>query len=359
MNNKEVEDCTIFLTLAGSKAYGTNTPESDTDIRGVCIPRDVSYYLGMGIKQFEQKDKGWEDDRVVYNLQKAMKLMADGNPNMIDLLFTDERHWLVHTDEWARICIYRDKFLSKRMRHSYGGYAFSQLSRIERHRGYLLHPPTKKPTREDFKLPERKVLAADDIGAVQWLLANFLKNTAQYMNFSDQAKSELEESANYIGVVQSNLSSDISEEQWAVIQKAIDASDEFIHFMMREKAYTNALNEWNSYAEWNNTRNDKRRVLEQMYGYDTKHAMHLVRLMKMGIEILETGTVNVFRDDREELKAIRNGAWTYEQVKEFADNSEKKLDSLYKTSTLPHNPDRNFIDNLCQSVVESYVFGRD
>ena len=58
MLNKDVEDCTIFLTIAGSKAYGTDIPESDTDIRGVAVPKDKSYYIGMGLKKFEQQEGG-------------------------------------------------------------------------------------------------------------------------------------------------------------------------------------------------------------------------------------------------------------------------------------------------------------
>jgi predicted nucleotidyltransferase len=357
MKREEIESCTIFLCLAGSKAYGTDTPESDTDIRGVCIPRDPAYYIGMGLKSFEQSDKGWDDDRCIYDLRKAINLMADGNPNMVDLLFTDERHWLQCNREWSEVIAHREKFLSKRMRFTYGGYAFAQLKRIQRHRGYLMNPPKKKPERSDYKLPDRKVIGKEDIGAIQWLLANFLKNTVQYMNFSQQAKAELDEHANYIGTVQSNLSGELTEQHWSVIQKALDASDEFIAFMMREKSYLNELEEWNSYESWKNTRNDKRQALEAKFGYDTKHASHLVRLMRMGMEILETGKVHVFREDREELKAIRNGAWTYEEVVDYADKCEERLNELYKTSKLPHNPDRHFLDKLCQDLVKGYVFG--
>ncbi|AEZ66297.1 hypothetical protein phiTE_131 [Pectobacterium phage phiTE] len=36
-------------------------------------------------------------------------------------------------------------------------------------------------------------------------------------------------------------------------------------------------------------RNAARHELEEKFGYDTKHAMHLVRLLRMSQEILETG----------------------------------------------------------------------
>src|SRR6185436_7555730 len=104
----------------------------------------------------EQKESGWTDgqDKVVYDFRKALILIADGNPNMTDLLFTDPMHWLECTDAWTRVLEHREKFISKKMRFTYGGYAFAQLKRIQRHRGYLLNPPKKKPERQDFKLPE-------------------------------------------------------------------------------------------------------------------------------------------------------------------------------------------------------------
>ena len=356
MLKEEIEDCTIFLTIAGSKAYGTDIPGSDIDIRGICVPKDKSYYVGMGLKKFEQQENGWVDDRVIYDLRKAINLMADANPNMLDFLFVDEKFWFKATPEWLKILEYREKFLSKRVRHSYGGYAFAQLKRIQRHRGYLMNPPKKKPERIDFGLPDKKVLNPEDLGTVQWLLADFLKNTVQYMNFSDQTKAELNEFGNFIGTVQGNMTGELSEAHWSVIQKIINASDEFITFMMKEKAYANALNDWYAYENWNKTRNDKRRMLEQKYNFDTKHAMHLVRLMRMGMEILKDGNCQVYRPDREELKYIRNGGWKYEEVVEYANVCEKKMDESLKTTKLPSNPDRVFLDKLCQNIVEEYVF---
>jgi len=358
MNNKEVEDCTIFLTLGGSHAYGMNTPESDVDVRGVCIPTNRSYYTGMGINKFEQKDSGWDDDRVIYDLRKAMILMADNNPNVLELLFTDERHWIKVTDSWHKILEHKEKFLSKKVKHTYSGYAIAQLRRIQKHRNYLLNPPKKKPLRSDYGLGVEKSLGKEDIGAVQWLLSDFLKNTVQFMNFSDETKEELNEFGNFVGTVQSNLAfaSGLNENHWKTIQKSVGASDEFIDQMMREKAYTNAMNQWQSYQSWKKNRNSKRAELEKKYGFDAKHASHLVRLMRQGIEILKTGHVQVFRPDREELLAIRNGAWTYEELVEFAEKSEAELNELYKTSKLPKQPDRVFLDKLCQEVIESKVF---
>ena len=60
--------------------------------------------------------------------------------------------------------------------------------------------------------------------------------------------------------------------------------------------------------------NVKRPELVEKHGYDTKHAMHLWRLLRMCAEILETGRVLVRRPDADELLAIRDGAWRYDAI---------------------------------------------
>lgn len=87
-----------------------------------------------------------------------------------------------------------------------------------------------------------------------------------------------------------------------------------------------------------------------------KHAAHLVRLTNIAKEVLTTGKYLVRRPDAEFLKSIRNGAWTYEQLLEFADNSEKELNELYEKCTiLPREPDRKLIDKLCIEIYKEFI----
>lgn len=353
MDVKQVEDCKVYECIVGSKAYGTDTPSSDTDLKGICIPKDKSYYFGIGVKKFEQKDKGWpkDQDKVIYDIRKAFSLMADANPNMLDMLYVREQDRIYCHKLWERVLDNRDKFLSKRARYSFTGYAFAQLKRIKTHRGYLLNPPSHKPTRKEFGLPERKLISEDHSNAFQWLLARILKDGLEWANLSEETKEELM-GVNYIGAVQKGIPDDC----WQDIKGITGASDQWIETIMREKKYINAMNNWNAYHRWKTSRNKDRAQMEEKFGFDLKHAVHLVRLMRMGIEILEHGKVIVYRPDREELLAIRNGAWSYEQVVECADQCECKIKQLYKTSKLPKKPDKVFLDKLCQDMVEEFLF---
>src|SRR6185369_17173804 len=64
---------------------------------------------------------------------------------------------------------------------------------------------------------------------------------------------------------------------------------------------------------------DKRRGLVERFGYDTKNAAHLIRILRMGIEFLTEGTLYVEREDKQELLNIKQGLWTLDEVKAEAE----------------------------------------
>jgi predicted nucleotidyltransferase len=125
-----------------------------------------------------------------------------------------------------------------------------------------------------------------------------------------------------------------------------------------EQGYRAALRHWNQYQEWLRNRNPARAALEARYGYDTKHALHLLRLLRMGEEILADGTVRVFRPDADWLLAVRHGALTYEQVLALAAEHRTRLDWLVAASPLPEAPDVRAANDLLIRLQEDYLFAR-
>lgn len=83
----------------------------------------------------------------------------------------------------------------------------------------------------------------------------------------------------------------------------------------------------------------------EKHGYDTKNATHLIRLYRTGCELLETGEVNVRRADKEELLAIRNGAWPLERVLGEAERLRHRLDVVAAASPLPSKPDEKSVED--------------
>lgn len=96
---------------------------------------------------------------------------------------------------------------------------------------------------------------------------------------------------------------------------------------------------------------EKRRRLVEQHGYDTKNAAHLIRILRMGIDFLRTGELQVQRHDADELLEIKHGAWPLEQVKGTAALLFAIAEEAHGASPLPEQPDRDRINRLCEDVV--------
>lgn len=95
----------------------------------------------------------------------------------------------------------------------------------------------------------------------------------------------------------------------------------------------------------------KRKELVLKFGYDTKNAAHLLRLLRMGIEFLKDGRLYVFRHDAPQLLEVKRGEWTLEQVKEEASRLFAAAQDAYLESSLPPEPNLELINNLTVKVI--------
>ena len=97
----------------------------------------------------------------------------------------------------------------------------------------------------------------------------------------------------------------------------------------------------------------KRVKLIENHGYDTKFAYNVVRLLGECQQLLTTGDMDL-QQDKERLKAIRNGEWTMEQIGEFFTAQEKVLEELYNSSTLPYSPREEEIKALLVKCLQMH-----
>lgn len=391
---------TLFLTSHGSHAYGTSLPTSDHDYKGFAIP-PRAYFHGYA-KRFEQAEFKGEPDMTVYDIRKFFKLAADCNPSIIEVLFTDpESHQIVHP-LGVLVLQNRDLFISKKAKFTFSGYAISQLKKIKTHYKWISNPPKAPPTREEFGLPERTVIPADQLKAAESMIRKQVEHwNVPIDELDDAARIAVQERfiealalietgyrAQLVAHLEAAKPGPVNMEDWndtkatifninmksaeiggfmtalRVVKSAPGAnlerisgqllgfSDNFLELLDQERRYKGRMDEWRSYQTWLETRNEKRSELERQWGYDTKHGMHLVRLMRMGVEIMEGRGVIVRRPDAEELLAIRHGLWKYEELLNWAESQEKKLDELYQTSPLQKSPPVAKLDALLQDVVE-------
>jgi hypothetical protein len=86
--------------------------------------------------------------------------------------------------------------------------------------------------------------------------------------------------------------------------------------------------------------------LVAVHGYDTKYAMHALRLGLQGIELLTTGriTLPVPPPHRDTLRAVRRGELRLADVLDLVTGAEARLTELRDSSALPEQPDRPWVD---------------
>lgn len=93
--------------------------------------------------------------------------------------------------------------------------------------------------------------------------------------------------------------------------------------------------------------------LVQKYGYDVKFAYHVVRILSEGEQILLTHDLDI-EQNREQLKSIRRGEWSLEQLEEWAKTKEKQMEAAYAASTIPAKPDEPAIRQVLVDCLEHH-----
>lgn len=220
----------IYEVLSGSHAYGLNHPYSDKDIRGIFVP-SAKEILGFGYKETKER----KPDKTYHSLKKYLHLALKANPSILSWLWI-RKSLILRTSPCAEeMRMNRTKLLSRLCHKTFGGYAVSQLKKMDKSQGmptgYAMHgerDATKDP-------PSVKA------------------------------------------------------------------------------------------------------------GYDAKNALHLTRILRSGIALLEQGDYQLYREhDREELIAIRQGEWRVEKVMDEARRLMTEMDKALEGSPLPEKPNRGF-----------------
>ena len=88
----------------------------------------------------------------------------------------------------------------------------------------------------------------------------------------------------------------------------------------------------------------------EKYGYDTKYAMHMLRLGYQGVELLSTGRLSFPVPEREFLLSVRKGESSTQEILSRTGELEKELKSLMDTSLLPSVPDKEFVEKWMMRV---------
>lgn len=97
----------------------------------------------------------------------------------------------------------------------------------------------------------------------------------------------------------------------------------------------------------------KRKALVEQHGYDTKFGSHCIRLLREAEQILTEGDLDLFAGNAE-LKAIRRGEWSFEQLEKEFLARKVAVEEVYGKCKLPETPDHEALKTLLLSCLESH-----
>ncbi len=307
----------IFLTYGGSCAYGTNVEGSDIDIRG-CTLNSKADLLGMG--NFEQV-VDTATDTTVYAFDKLLTLLTNCNPNVIELLGCRPEHYFVLTPIGKQLLDRRKMFLTQRAAASFGGYANQQLRRLENALAHDSYPAEVK---------ERHIMCSCENAIFTF--------PERYRGFTpEQIK---------LSVIEVDGSP----------QVAADISMEKVPLRTLTGMISELVEITRNYDKIHH-RNKKKDD-----AHLNKHAMHLVRLYLMCLDILEKEEIVTYRAaDHDLLMDIRGGRYQKEDhtfnsaFYDLLNDLEKRLEYAKENTALPETPDLARIEAFQMEVNERVV----
>ena len=318
--DKNLGDNIILLTLGGSHAYGMDKEGSDLDVRGIALNSKKDVLLGTDFEQVVNADT----DTTIYSFNKMIQLLTSNNPNIVEILGCKPEHYLHLSDIGIELLENRKMFLSKICIHTFGGYAGSQLRRMENK-------------------------AARLIGQAQ--------NEAYILKSINNAKYDFKN--RYYPHDDNDVKLYID----TAVQEGYD-SEIFMdvclkHYPLRD--WTGMLNEMKAIVSSYNKigKRNKKAISHDKLG---KHCAHLLRLYMMCIDILEKEEIITYRESEHELlMSVRNGDFlddNRQPKQEFYDllnEYEKRFDYAKRNTFLPETPNYKKINEFKMYVNERVV----
>ncbi len=329
------KDLLLFEAVAGSQAYGTNTPQSDVDLRGIFAAPDSFLTAAESIEQV-QDEKG---DEVYYELGKYMQLLMKSNPNALEMLYLPED--CIRYSHAVMDLIDPQIFLTKQCEMSFGGYALGQVRKARGLNKKIVNPePEKRRELIDFcqvlsgqggvKLDEwlkKRDISAGDCGLVA---VNHASNT--YAIFHDPSD---DLSGQYRGMFSTSKEKD-------VICSSVKKDAEPIGWMTcNVDAFKRHCKMHREYWDWVKTRNEDRFLVNSEHGrgYDSKNMMHTLRLLEIAEMIATEGKIQLRSPNVDFLMRVRAGDFSYDELLNMAEEKMQAVSAAYASCSLPENVD--------------------
>jgi hypothetical protein len=373
----EHQQLIIFEAVMGSTAYGTNTPESDVDIRGIYI-QPLESILGMG---YVDQVSDSTNDTTYYEIRRFLELLQTNNPNILELLAAPADCIRIQHDIMDVIFSRKDELLSKKCRWSFGGYAMEQIKKA-RGLGKKMNWEEGEMTRKTV-LDFCYILKSDGNGSIpvkEWiedlnekarvrLGKNFAWEWTQKsygLSKIDHAKDcygiydivdepEFDNNPDYAGIV--------SDEEIANDVQLTSFSKNAYYkgvLVFNKDGYSSHCKRYKEYQTWLIERNPIRVQMNKDHGkkYDGKNMLHCLRLLTMANEILDGKGIIVRRSPEEvtKLLSIKRGEYDFEDLMSEAELLLQKMDAGFESCSLQKEVNPVLI-NYMLTTIRKDIYG--
>lgn len=335
MTIKDIKEQGMLLLecVSGSRAYGLATEKSDTDLKGVfCLPQDQLY----GLTYIEQVSNDTNDE-VYYELGRFVELLLKNNPNILELLATPDDCILYRHPVMDQL--HSNMFLSKLCKDTFAGYALTQIQKARGYKKKFVNPVDKeRKTILDFCFIMQE---STSIPLINWLEQHSYEQHHCGLTAIPHAKGlyalyyDGAGALHYRGIISTELANEVS---LSSIPKG-EQQKAYLYFNL--EGYSVYCREYREYWDWVEKRNEDRYLgnITHGKGYDAKNMMHTIRLLQVAKEILQQGSLEVKRPNREELLSIKSGDYQYEELLAMAKTLMGEIEEAAPQSTLPELPD--------------------
>jgi len=306
----------ILECISGSRAYGLETPTSDTDIKGVFLLPKNEYY---GLDYTPQVNNP-TNDIVYYEFGRFMELLSLNNPNILELLNTPEESVLYKHPFLNEIN--SELILSKLCKNTFGKFALSQIKKAKGLKKKIVNPIGKE---------RKSVLSFCYVNYGQGSISlnkfleinNYKQENCGLINIPHMKNVYAlfyGENLGYKGIIKNELANDVR------LSSIPKEEKEVAILYFNKDGYSLYCKKYKEYWDWVENRNEDRYQNTKSHGknYDAKNMMHTFRLLQMAIEIANEKKINVRRPDRDFLLDIKSGKYEYDELLEMAKEKNEK-----------------------------------